>query len=150
MLGCPTEGVETAREQGHIVRVVLVGEGEGPFPHRLLCKGRKTTQGPEDDLPQVARHGPQNGRQGGQGPVPSLGWATGTERVMRRVLAFRPYDLRHAGVSQWLNSGVMAPEVAARVGHSVDVLLKIYAKCIDGQEDEMNDRILKGLGEEDV
>jgi hypothetical protein len=38
--------------------------------------------------------------------------------------------------------------VAARAGHSVDVLLKIYAKCIDGQEQEMNDRILKGLGEE--
>ena len=64
------------------------------------------------------------------------------------VLAFRPYDLRHAGVSQWLDSGVPAPEVAARAGHSVDVLLKIYAKCIDGQEQEMNDRILKGLGEE--
>jgi hypothetical protein len=29
----------------------------------------------------------------------------------------------------------------------VDVLLKIYAKCIDGQEAEMNDRILQGLGE---
>ncbi|MFC8569069.1 tyrosine-type recombinase/integrase [Streptomyces sp. NPDC057245] len=65
------------------------------------------------------------------------------------VLAFRPYDLRHAGVSQWLNSGVPAPEVAARAGHSVDVLLKIYAKCIDGQEQEMNDRIMQGLGEED-
>jgi hypothetical protein len=44
---------------------------------------------------------------------------------------------------------VSAPEVAARTGHSVDVLLKIYAKCIDGQEHEMNDRILRGLGEED-
>jgi hypothetical protein len=30
----------------------------------------------------------------------------------------------------------------------VEVLLKIYAKCIDGQEAEMNDRIMKGLGEE--
>lgn len=63
------------------------------------------------------------------------------------VMAARPYDLRHAGVSQWLNSGVPAPEVAARAGHSVDVLLKIYAKCIDGQEQEMNDRIMQGLGE---
>lgn len=63
------------------------------------------------------------------------------------VLAFRPYDLRHAGVSQWLNSGVPAAEVAARAGHSVDVLLKIYAKCIDGQEQEMNSRIMEGLGE---
>jgi integrase len=63
------------------------------------------------------------------------------------VMAARPYDLRHAGVSQWLNSGVPAPEVAARAGHSVDVLLKIYAKCIDGQEAEMNERIMLGLGE---
>lgn len=31
----------------------------------------------------------------------------------------------------------------------MDVLLKIYAKCIDGQEQEMNDRIMQGLGEED-
>lgn len=26
-------------------------------------------------------------------------------------------------------------------------MLKIYAKCIDGQEQEMNDRIMQGLGE---
>lgn len=39
--------------------------------------------------------------------------------------------------------------MAARAGHYVDVLLKIYAKCVDGQEQEMNDRILKGLREED-
>ncbi|MYT72448.1 MULTISPECIES: site-specific integrase [unclassified Streptomyces] len=65
------------------------------------------------------------------------------------VMAARPYDLRHAGVSQWLNSGVPAPEVAARAGHSVDVLLRIYAKCVDGQEAEMNDRIMQGLGEGD-
>jgi hypothetical protein len=31
----------------------------------------------------------------------------------------------------------------------VDVLLKIYAKCIDGREQEMNDRTMKGLGEDD-
>lgn len=62
------------------------------------------------------------------------------------VLAARPYDLRHAGVSRWLNSGVPAPEVAARAGHSVEVLLKIYAACIDGQEREMNQRIMRGLG----
>ncbi|WP_265736996.1 hypothetical protein [Mangrovactinospora gilvigrisea] len=28
------------------------------------------------------------------------------------------------------------------------MLLMIYAKCIDGQEDEMNKRIERGLGEE--
>jgi integrase len=49
-------------------------------------------------------------------------------------LARRPYDLRHAAVSTWLNSGVSPSRVAEWAGHSIDVLLKIYAKCIDGQE----------------
>ena len=44
-------------------------------------------------------------------------------------LAGRPYDLRHAGVSLWLSAGVPAPRVAERAGHSVEVLLRIYAKC---------------------
>jgi hypothetical protein len=44
-------------------------------------------------------------------------------------------------VSLWLNAGVPAPEVAERAGHSVDVLLKVYAKCVDGQEKTVNDRI---------
>jgi integrase len=56
-------------------------------------------------------------------------------------LAGRPYDLRHAAVSLWLNAGVPATEVAARAGHSVDVLLKVYAKCVDGQRDSLNSRI---------
>jgi integrase len=62
-------------------------------------------------------------------------------------LARRPYDLRHAGVSLWLNSGVPAIEVAERAGHSVKVLLQIYAKCIDGQQDTANRRIDDALGE---
>jgi integrase len=62
-------------------------------------------------------------------------------------LAGRPYDLRHAGVSLWLNAGVPAPEVAERAGHSVDVLLKVYAKCIDGQEASVNGRIDGALGD---
>ncbi|GAB3816649.1 tyrosine-type recombinase/integrase [Micromonospora zhanjiangensis] len=60
-------------------------------------------------------------------------------------LAGRPYDLRHAAVSLWLNSGVPATEVAARAGHSVDVLLKVYAKCLDGQEATVNQRIEQAL-----
>jgi integrase len=61
-------------------------------------------------------------------------------------LAGRPYDLRHAGVSLWLNAGVPAPDVADRAGHSVDVLLKVYAKCIDGDRERMNARIEEALG----
>ncbi|MFG6195122.1 tyrosine-type recombinase/integrase [Nonomuraea sp. JJY05] len=60
-------------------------------------------------------------------------------------LAARPYDLRHAAVSLWLNAGVPAPEVAKRAGHSVDVLLRVYAKCIDGQQDHINGKINNAL-----
>ncbi|MFF3437918.1 tyrosine-type recombinase/integrase [Streptosporangium sp. NPDC002721] len=56
-------------------------------------------------------------------------------------LAARPYDLRHAAVSLWLNAGVAAPDVAERAGHGVDVLLKVYAKCIDGGAEIANRRI---------
>ncbi|QKW39386.1 tyrosine-type recombinase/integrase [Actinomadura sp. NAK00032] len=64
-----------------------------------------------------------------------------TPEQVTSPLARRPYDLRHAGVSLWLNSGVPATEVAERAGHSVKVLLQIYAKCIDGQQDRANKRI---------
>jgi integrase len=60
-------------------------------------------------------------------------------------LAGRPYDLRHAAVSLWLNGGVAATEVANRAGHSVEVLLRVYAKCIDGGEDAANRRIDEAL-----
>jgi hypothetical protein len=56
-----------------------------------------------------------------------------TAAQCRWPLGRRPYDLRHAAVSLWLNSGVSATEVARRAGHGVVVLLKIYAHCIDGR-----------------
>jgi integrase len=62
-------------------------------------------------------------------------------------LARRPYDLRHAAVSLWLNSGVPATDVAARAGHSVDVRLKVYAKCIEDQKDMINSRIDDALND---
>jgi integrase len=68
-----------------------------------------------------------------------------TEEQVHSPLARRPYDLRHAAASLWLNNGVPATEVARRLGHDVAVLLKIYANCIDGQEGEINDRITAAL-----
>ncbi|MCX6953060.1 MAG: tyrosine-type recombinase/integrase [Verrucomicrobia bacterium] len=62
-------------------------------------------------------------------------------------LARRPYDLRHAAVSTWLNAGVPPTQVAAWAGHSVAVLLQIYAKCLVGQEDAARRRIDAALGE---
>ncbi|MBC7596973.1 MAG: tyrosine-type recombinase/integrase [Kineosporiaceae bacterium] len=50
------------------------------------------------------------------------------------LLAQRPYDLRHACLSTWLNAGVAPVQVAEWAGHSVAVLLSVYAKCLDGQE----------------
>jgi hypothetical protein len=60
-------------------------------------------------------------------------------------LARPPSDLRHAAVSLWLNAGVPATEVARRAGHSIAVLLKVYAPCIDGQAHTVNHRITGAL-----
>jgi integrase len=60
-------------------------------------------------------------------------------------LAGRPYDLRHAAVSLWLNGGVAATEVARRAGHGVAVLLRVYANCIDGEEETVNAKIEQAL-----
>jgi integrase len=56
-------------------------------------------------------------------------------------LAARPYDLRHAAVSLWLNAGVPTAEVAKRAGHSVEILLRFYARCMDGSQDHNNAKI---------
>jgi integrase len=77
-------------------------------------------------------------------------WAEARKRALtpaqcRSPLGRRPYDLRHAAVSLWLNSGVPATEVARRAGHGVAVLLKVYAHCIDGQADAANKRIADAL-----
>jgi integrase len=66
-------------------------------------------------------------------------------------LARRPYDLRHACVSLWLNAGVPATQVAEWAGHSVAVLLRVYAACIDGQDVAARGRIADALaGDTDV
>ena len=68
-----------------------------------------------------------------------------TAEEVASPLARRPYDLRHAAVCTWLNGGVPAPQVAAWAGHSVDVLLRVYAKCIAGQEDALRRRVEEAL-----
>jgi integrase len=68
-----------------------------------------------------------------------------TPAQQRSPLARRPYDLRHAAVSLWLNAGVPATQVADWAGHSVHILMKVYAKCIYGQEDAARLRIEAAL-----
>ena len=56
-------------------------------------------------------------------------------------LARRPYDLRHAALSLWLNAGGDPAQIAARAGNSVAVLLTVYSHCIHGHEDLLNQQI---------
>lgn len=60
-------------------------------------------------------------------------------------LAGRPYDLRHACATLLLNAGVPPKEVARRLGHSVEVLWRVYAGCLDGDEERINRLIEKAL-----
>ncbi|BEL10032.1 integrase [Actinoplanes sichuanensis] len=72
--------------------------------------------------------------------------ATLTPVQLRSPLAKRPYDLRHAAVSLWLNAGVPATQVAEWAGHSVHVLMRVYAKCIYGQDEASRRRVEAALG----
>ncbi|MGB6161275.1 MAG: tyrosine-type recombinase/integrase [Pseudonocardiaceae bacterium] len=72
--------------------------------------------------------------------------ATFSKALQESPLARSPYDLRHAWVSAWLNGGVPATQVAEWAGHSVEVLLKIYAKCLDGHDEAARRRVQEALG----
>jgi len=69
-----------------------------------------------------------------------------TPEVAASPLARTPYDLRHAAGSTWLSGGVPPTDVATWAGHSVEVLLKIYAKCLDGGQEQLRQRVQAALG----
>ena len=52
-------------------------------------------------------------------------------------------------MSTWLN-GVPPTTVAEWAGHSVEVLLRIYAKCLDGGDALVRRRIESALGYADT
>lgn len=52
----------------------------------------------------------------------------------------------HAAVSTWLNGGIPPAKWAEWAGHSVEVLLKIYAKCLDGGAELLRQRVQAALG----
>lgn len=68
-----------------------------------------------------------------------------TAQQLASPMARRPYDLRHACLSTWLNAGVPPAQVAAWAGHTVAVLLQVYSKCIDGEHDAFKRRIEDAL-----
>ena len=61
----------------------------------------------------------------------------------------RSYDLRHSGVTWRLNCGIPAPEAAKWAGHSVEVLTRIYTKCVAGLDDVWISRMDSSLGNGD-
>ena len=67
----------------------------------------------------------------------------------RSLLARRPYDLHDACPSTWLNGGVAPAQVAEWAGHSVEILLRLYAKCLEGQDEIARRRIVAALGQAD-
>jgi hypothetical protein len=66
--------------------------------------------------------------------------------VAASPLARRPYDLRHAAVSTWLNGGVPLTDVVEWAGQSVEVLFRIYAKCLDRGVQRNGQRVQAALG----
>jgi integrase len=70
-----------------------------------------------------------------------------TDDVIASPLAKRPYDLRHAAVSTWLKGAGAgeAPRVAKWAGHSLAVLLRVYAKCLDGGEHAAREGVAKAF-----
>jgi len=94
---------------------------------------------------QTAARPPLHGR--GRDSRSALPGSSGlTDEEYRSELARRPYDLRHACLSTWLNGGVAATQVAEWAGHSVEMLLRVYAKCLDGQDEIAKRRIAAALG----
>ncbi len=61
------------------------------------------------------------------------------------ALLRRPYDLRHSALSLWLAAGVPPAEIASRAGHSVQVLLKVYAHSVPGYDEIANRTIEASL-----
>jgi integrase len=69
-----------------------------------------------------------------------------SEAVAASPLAETPYSFRHACVSTWLNAGVPPTQVAEWAGHSVEVLLRTYAKCLDGGTAALQRQVDQALG----
>src|SRR5713101_1146998 len=67
--------------------------------------------------------------------------AAALTRMKPPTLLDVPYALRHAAVSAWLRTAGDPARVAEWAGRSIAVLLRVYAKCIHGIEDEVLRRI---------
>jgi integrase len=100
---------------------------------------------PDGRLFRGTRGGPLSGSLYGRAWRLARTLALGPE-LAASGLARRPYDLRHAALSLWLNAGGDPAQIAARAGNSVAVLLTVYTHCIHGHDDLLNQQIGRVLG----
>ncbi|PRX96822.1 tyrosine-type recombinase/integrase [Allonocardiopsis opalescens] len=61
-----------------------------------------------------------------------------TPAELRAGVAQRPYDLRHGAASYMIGDGVPTPEIARRLGHTVEVLMTVYVHWFKSQENPAN------------
>lgn len=92
-------------------------------------------------------YGPRPDRRAGLLPVKRRSGPSprGTSGLTRRL----PYDLRHAGISFWLYSGVDLAERDGHAGQSIEVLFRHYAKFLDGVREQANRLIEQSMEEWD-
>jgi hypothetical protein len=141
----PATAPHASAAASNSARKALSGQSRAPQLARLLCWHLRAFGCAEDGrLFQGARGGPLSeslyGRiwhQARTAAIPEDG--TGTQP------ARRPYDLRHAALSLWLAPGAPPAEIAARAGHSVRVLLTIYAHCMPGCDQIASQHIEQAL-----
>jgi integrase len=156
-----THGVDRRRVANPIqARTLLHAVGEQRGGRRLVaffgCLDFAALR-PEEAI-SLAKHNLSLPARGwGELPTMTIGrvWrrarqAAFTAEVAASPLAKTPYDLRHAAVSTWLNGGVPPTTVAEWAGHSVEVLLRIYAKCLDGGDALVRRRVQAALGYADT
>jgi hypothetical protein len=60
---------------------------------------------------------------------------------IKSPLVRKPYDFRHAGVSLRFNANTPATQVAEWAGHSVEILHRVYAQCLDAHDERWFDQI---------
>ncbi len=55
------------------------------------------------------------------------------------------YDLRHSAATMMLRAGVFPAEVARRLGHSVDILMRVYVGVFDDERQRSNELIERAV-----
>jgi integrase len=81
------------------------------------------------------------------GPV----WVRARTKLWRddhRLGKTRVYDLRHSAATMMLRAGVPPAEVARRLGHSVDILMRVYAGVFDYERQRSNELIDRAVRED--